>query len=139
LPGQSELLSIERSWSADLREEFRVEGQAFQKEEVENYLESMGLAYSNPYHIVQQGRIDLVVRMDDFELYALLEDATGLGKYERRREETQAHLRRNAMQKEEIATMLAEIEAKLRVYEAHKEEYEVHNCEELVQKLRSKQ
>jgi chromosome segregation ATPase len=83
-----------------------VEGQSFQKEEVENYLESLGIAYSNPYHVVQQGRIDHIVRMDDFELYGLLEDAAGLRKYERRYEEALTHLRKNAIQKEEIGGML---------------------------------
>ena len=54
----------------------------------------MGIAFSNPYHIVQQGRIDSIVRMDDYELYGLLEDATGLRIYERKHEETMTNMRR---------------------------------------------
>lgn len=43
------------------------------------------------------------------------------------------------MQKEQILAMLEDIENKLKSYEARKEEYELHNYEELAQKLRSKQ
>ena len=35
--------------------------------------------------------------------------------------------------------MLGEIENRLKVYEGRKEEYELHNCSELHQKLLSKQ
>lgn len=79
--GDSSLFRIERIWHPDLREELRVEEHSYKKEDFENLLESIGISYSNSYHVVQQGRIDLITRMDDFELYNLLEDATGLKKY----------------------------------------------------------
>jgi chromosome segregation ATPase len=44
----------------------------------------LGFSYSNPYNIIQQGKITQITLMDEFEIYKLLEEATGIKKYEKR-------------------------------------------------------
>ena len=137
--GESALFHIERVWQTDMREELHVDEETFQREEFENYVETLGVTYTNSYHIVQQGRIEAIARMDDFELYQLLESAAGLRKYEHKREEAMEQLRRNAAQKKEINDTLQDIESKFKTYEARKEEFDLHHYEELAHKLRTKQ
>lgn len=64
--GESSLFKIERVWNPDLTEELKIEDKLFKKHEFETYVESIGIAYSNSYHIIQQGKIDQITRMDDF-------------------------------------------------------------------------
>lgn len=47
-------------------------------------------------------------------------------------------MKKNSVQKEEIKTVLLEIENRIKTYEGLKEEYEYHNYEELAHKVRNK-
>lgn len=114
------LFHIQRTWHSDVREELKVEEQSYSKEEFEVYVQTIGVAYSNSYHIVQQGRITSIAAMDPFELYTLLQAAAGCRRYEQRHEEATELLRRNATTKKEITDTLQEIETRLKTYEAKK-------------------
>jgi hypothetical protein len=41
------------------------------KADYESFIESLGISYSNAYYILQQGKVNLVTLMDEFEIYKL--------------------------------------------------------------------
>lgn len=72
-------------------------------------MESLGFSYSNPYNILQQGKINQVILMDEFDIYRLLEEATNIKKYEKRHEEALGYIKKNEDQKVEIKQLLKDI------------------------------
>jgi chromosome segregation ATPase len=77
--------------------------------------------------------------MDEVEIYRMLQEATGIHKFEKRHENTLAELKKNEEQKEEIKVVLNDIEARLKAYEDRREEFEYYSYEQLANKARSKQ
>lgn len=55
------------------------------KKEFESFIEGFNLSYANPYNIVQQGKINQIILMDEFELYKLVEEITGVKKFNKRK------------------------------------------------------
>jgi structural maintenance of chromosome 3 (chondroitin sulfate proteoglycan 6) len=60
----------------------------FSKTEVMNLLESAGFSRSNPYYVVQQGKIASLTLMKDSERLDLLKEIGGTRVYEDRRRES---------------------------------------------------
>jgi structural maintenance of chromosome 3 (chondroitin sulfate proteoglycan 6) len=58
------------------------------KTEVMNLLESAGFSRSNPYYVVQQGKIASLTLMKDHERLDLLKEIGGTRVYEERRKES---------------------------------------------------
>lgn len=61
---EESIYKLERIWSNEQTEEFRVDDRAFLKSDYEALVESLGFCYTNPYNILQQGKINQVVLMD---------------------------------------------------------------------------
>ena len=59
------------------------------KTDVSNLLESAGFSKSNPYYIVQQGKITTLALMKDPERLELLMEVAGCKVYDERREESE--------------------------------------------------
>ena len=57
---------IARVWKNEDTQEFTIDGKTYPKGDFEHFIESQGLRYSNPYNIVQQGKITQVSLMDEF-------------------------------------------------------------------------
>ena len=53
--------------------------------------------------------------MDEFELYKLLEEATGLKKFFRRSAEAERNMTRFRIQKDELAVVMGELRERLKV------------------------
>lgn len=104
-----------------------MEGKLVSKGDFEAVVESFGLSYSNPYNILQQGKVNQVTLMDDFDLYKLLEEATGVRKYEQRHAEALTHVRKNQEQKEEVKALLHELQSRLELYQSRKEQQEFYS------------
>jgi chromosome segregation ATPase len=66
-------VKLVRRWTADDKEEYVVDGKKCTKSQMASIVECLGLVYSNPYNIVQQGKIVQIAAMDDQEIYRLLE------------------------------------------------------------------
>ena len=65
-------LVLSRKWMQGEGEEFSINGKRVQKTQMASAVECIGICYSNPYNIVQQGKISSVAMMDDHDLYVLL-------------------------------------------------------------------
>lgn len=53
-----------------------------------NLLESAGFSRSNPYYIVQQGKVNALTMMKDSERLELLKEVAGTRVYDERRDES---------------------------------------------------
>ncbi|KAK6912655.1 RecF/RecN/SMC, N-terminal [Dillenia turbinata] len=67
------------------KDEYFLDGKHITKTEVMNLLESAGFSRSNPYYIVQQGKIASLTLMKDSERLDLLKEIGGTRVYEERR------------------------------------------------------
>lgn len=83
------------------------------KSEVFQMLETAGFSSSNPYYIVQQGRVKKLSQMRDAERLKLLKEVAGTGVYESRREEALNILTDTDTKREKIDEVLAHIESRI--------------------------
>lgn len=74
-------IKLARRWTAEGKEEYLVDSKKCGKGQMAGVIECLGLVYSNPYNIVQQGKITQMAAMDDHDIYRLLEETTGVRKY----------------------------------------------------------
>lgn len=123
-------------WKQDMSEELYINEKACKNKEYETYIESLRISYSNPYNIIQQGRISQIVLMDEFELYKLLEEVTGARKFHKRKEEAIQTMKKVSGEKEEIRIILSDLTDKLRSLENRKEEFDFFAVEEKTKKYR---
>ncbi|KAI8573366.1 hypothetical protein RHMOL_Rhmol01G0271500 [Rhododendron molle] len=70
------------------KDEYFLDGKHITKTEVTNLLESAGFSRSNPYYVVQQGKIASLTLMKDSERLDLLKEIGGTRVYEERRRES---------------------------------------------------
>jgi structural maintenance of chromosome 3 (chondroitin sulfate proteoglycan 6) len=99
------------------KDEFFLNRKRVTKSEVSSLLESAGLSKSNPYYIVQQGRVRELTTMRDDRRLDLLKEVAGTNVYEERRDESMkimedTHKRRDKIQEviDYIETRLSELE-----------------------------
>jgi len=104
------------------KDEFFVNRKRVQKAEVQSLLESAGFSKSNPYYIVQQGKVANLCVMKDTDRLALLKDIAGTTIYEDRRQESLRILADTRSKQERIEEVLAFIEERLTELEKEKEE-----------------
>eukprot|EP00727_Mastigamoeba_balamuthi_P010304 m51a1_g5897 putative structural maintenance of chromosomes protein 3 (1130) ;mRNA; r:543988-549516 len=110
------------------KDEYYLDRKHVTKSEVMNFLESAGFSRSNPYYIVQQGRINALAMMRDQDRLELLREVAGTRVYDDRRAESCKLLADTSLriaQADEvlgyIAQRLDELDAEqreLRAYEA---------------------
>lgn len=70
------------------KDEFFLNRKRIQKNEVISLLESAGFSKSNPYYIVQQGKVANLCLMKDKDRLNLLKEVAGTTVYEERRTES---------------------------------------------------
>jgi structural maintenance of chromosome 3 (chondroitin sulfate proteoglycan 6) len=92
------------------KDEFFVNRKRVQKAEVQSLLESAGFSKSNPYYIVQQGKVANLCVMKDTDRLVLLKDIAGTTIYEDRRQESLRILADTRSKQERIEEVLAFIE-----------------------------
>ena len=73
-----------------------------QKSEVQSMLESAGFSKSNPYYIVQQGKVSNLCVMKDSDRLQLMKEVAGTTVYEERREESLRIMQDTANKQERI-------------------------------------
>jgi len=71
------------------KDDYSLDGKNATKTEVFNLLESCGFTKSNPYYIVQQGKISELTLMDDKRRLELIKEISGATVYDDRRAESQ--------------------------------------------------
>lgn len=87
-----------------------------------NLLESAGLSRSNPYYIVQQGKIAQLIRMRDSERLELLKEIAGTRTYDDRRKESLKIMKDTDARREQINEVIDFIEVRLKELESEKQE-----------------
>eukprot|EP01117_Protostelium_nocturnum_P004475 TRINITY_DN1611_c0_g1_i1.p1 TRINITY_DN1611_c0_g1~~TRINITY_DN1611_c0_g1_i1.p1 ORF type:complete len:1261 (-),score=493.20 TRINITY_DN1611_c0_g1_i1:41-3661(-) len=70
------------------KDEYFLDKKHVTKHDVINFLESAGFSRSNPYYIVQQGRVSALTLMKDVERFELLKEVAGTRVYEERKAES---------------------------------------------------
>lgn len=84
------------------KDEFFLNRKRVQKSEVSSLLESAGFSKSNPYYIVQQGKVSKLCVMKDKERLNLLKEVAGTTVYEERRKESQAIMQDTVNKQEKV-------------------------------------
>lgn len=84
------------------KDEFFLNRKRVQKSEVMSLLESAGLSKSNPYYIVQQGKVANLCVMKDKDRLDLLKGVAGTTVYEERRAESMKIIQDTEHKKEKV-------------------------------------
>ena len=87
LPVERDEVRLRRMVSAK-GDDYSLDRRAITKEEVGKVLESAGFSRSNPYYVVQQGKIMQMSMMKEGERLSLLKEIGGTRVYEERRAES---------------------------------------------------
>lgn len=103
-------------------DDYFLDGKHVNKSDVMNLLESSGFSRSNPYYIVQRGKIIQLAVMRDAERLNLLKEVAGTKVYDDRRAQSVQNLEETSTKKERIEEVLAYIEERLAELEDEKEE-----------------
>eukprot|EP00796_Vickermania_ingenoplastis_P011417 gene11417-7921_t len=89
IPGRGDEKEVRIRRTVGLKQdEFRVNDRKFSATEVRQLLESAGFSSSNPYNIVEQGKITNLANMSEQNRFQLIKDVAGTKVYEDRRDES---------------------------------------------------
>lgn len=105
------------------KDEYRIDNKAVTQKEVSNLLESAGFSSSNPYYIVEQGKVSLLTTMKDSDRLNLLKEVAGTRVYDERRKESVKIMEGTKSKLEQIKEVIESIEEKLKELEKEKQEY----------------
>ncbi|XP_011043965.1 PREDICTED: structural maintenance of chromosomes protein 3 isoform X2 [Populus euphratica] len=95
---------------------------ASRKTEVMNLLESAGFSRSNPYYVVQQGKIASLTLMKDSERLDLLKEIGGTRVYEERRRESLKIMQETGNKRKQIIQVVQYLDERLKELDEEKEE-----------------
>ncbi|XP_047317733.1 structural maintenance of chromosomes protein 3 isoform X2 [Impatiens glandulifera] len=104
------------------KDEYFLDGKHITKTEVMNLLESAGFSRSNPYYVVQQGKIASLTLMKDAERLDLLKEIGGTRVYEERRRESLKIMQETGNKRRQIIQVVQYLDERLRELEEEKEE-----------------
>ncbi|KAL2510973.1 Structural maintenance of chromosomes protein 3 [Abeliophyllum distichum] len=121
IPVDKEEVRLRRTISAK-KDEYFLDGKHITKTEVMNLLESAGFSRSNPYYVVQQGKISSLTLMKDSERLDLLKEIGGTRVYDERRSESWNILKETDNKRKQIIQVVQYIDERLRELDEEKEE-----------------
>ena len=98
-------------------------------------METAGFSRSNPYYMVQQGKILSLAEMSEEATLGLLKEVAGTKVYEKKKEESEKILSETLSKKEQIESVLKYIEEKLS--ELEEEQQELLNYQKLDKERRA--
>jgi structural maintenance of chromosome 3 (chondroitin sulfate proteoglycan 6) len=104
------------------KDEFFLNRKRVTKQEVSSLLESAGFSRSNPYYIVQQGKVNMLTLMRDDQRLDLLKEVAGTKVYEERRAESLQIIQETDHKREKIQEVVSYIEERLGELDEEKEE-----------------
>ncbi|KAF8658704.1 hypothetical protein HU200_059180 [Digitaria exilis] len=121
IPVDKEEVCLRRTVTSN-KEDYYMDGKHFSKTEVMNLLESAGFSRSNPYYVVQQGKIASLTLMKDSERLDLLKEIGGTRVYEDRRCESLKIMKDTDNRRKHIDKVVDYLEERLRELDEEKEE-----------------
>jgi structural maintenance of chromosome 3 (chondroitin sulfate proteoglycan 6) len=104
------------------KDEFFLNRKRVTKADVSSLLESAGFSKSNPYYIVQQGKVSTLTLMHDSERLNLLKEVAGTKVYDERRTESVRIMADTTDKLEKIQEVIAYIDNRLSELEGEKDE-----------------
>ncbi|XP_058189390.1 structural maintenance of chromosomes protein 3 [Rhododendron vialii] len=104
------------------KDEYFLDGKHITKTEVTNLLESAGFSRSNPYYVVQQGKIASLTLMKDSERLDLLKEIGGTRVYEERRRESLKIMQETGNKRKQIIQVVQYLDERLKELDEEKEE-----------------
>jgi structural maintenance of chromosome 3 (chondroitin sulfate proteoglycan 6) len=104
------------------KDEYLLDRKNVTRTEVFNLLESAGFSRSNPYYIVQQGKVAALCAMSDRSRLDLLKEVAGTRVYDERREESLRIMDETDAKREKISEVVHYIEARLAELDSEKDE-----------------
>ena len=104
------------------KDEYYLDKKHMSKAEVMNMLETAGFSRSNPYYVVQQGRIVEMAHMSDAKRLELLKEIGGTKVYEERRRDSKEVMRECEGKRQAINDLVAQLDARLAALELERKE-----------------
>ncbi|CAO2840950.1 unnamed protein product [Amaranthus hypochondriacus] len=104
------------------KDEYFLDGKHITKTEVMNLLESAGFSRSNPYYVVQQGKIASLTLMKDSERLDLLKEIGGTRVYEERRRESLKIMQETGNKRKQIIEVVKYLDERLKELDEEKED-----------------
>ncbi|KAG9459745.1 hypothetical protein H6P81_004253 [Aristolochia fimbriata] len=104
------------------KDEYFLDSKHITKTEVMDLLESAGFSRSNPYYVVQQGKIASLTLMKDSERLDLLKEIGGTRVYEERRRESLKIMQETGNKRKQIIQVVQYLEERLLELDEEKEE-----------------
>ena len=121
LPVDTEEVVLRRTIGVK-KDEFFLNRKHIPKGDVIHLLESAGFSRSNPYYIVQQGKVNALALMKDKDRLELLKEVAGTKVYEDRRLESLKIMHETDSRREKIQQVITYIEERLAELEEEKDE-----------------
>lgn len=116
------------------KDDYSLDGKVATRNEIFSLLESCGFSRSNPYYIVQQGKVAELTMMTDTSRLELLKEVSGASIYDDRKAESEKILAETAERRKKTAEVLAEVEQRIRELEA--EQKDLHEYQQLERRRR---
>jgi len=121
LPVEREEVRLRRNIGLK-KDEYYLDKKHVTRAEVINLLESAGFSRTNPYYVVQQGKIMKMATMQDEERLDLLKEIGGTSVYEEKRKESLKVMEETKSRRDQIQETVEFIESRLSELDAEKEE-----------------
>ncbi|KAF4321801.1 hypothetical protein JM18_003926 [Phytophthora kernoviae] len=121
LPVDDSVVTLRRTIGVK-KDEFFLNRKHITKSDVVHLLESAGFSRSNPYYIVQQGKVNALAVMRERERLELLKEVAGTKVYEDQRVKSLKILQDTQSQRDKIQEVVRYIEERLSELEEEKEE-----------------
>lgn len=134
LPIEKSTVSIKRVLE-DKKDEFYIDGKHVTKGDINNLLESAGFSKSNPYYVVQQGRVASLAGMNESQCLDLLKEVAGTTVYDERKLESERLMEDTKRKQEKIKENMERIKEK--IDELHGESTELQEYTKLEKERRA--
>ena len=108
------------------KDEFFLQRKRATKNEIMSLLEGAGFSKSNPYFIVQQGKVNALCTMSDGERLELLKEVAGTTVYDEKKEESLGKMEENKNSIEKINETLTYMEGRLDELKDEKDELDAY-------------
>eukprot|EP00891_Asterochloris_glomerata_P002694 jgi/Astpho2/2694/Aster-x0114 len=122
-PVDKDEFRIRRTFGAK-KDEYHVDKKSTTKSELMQLLETAGFSRSNPYYVVQQGRIKFIAEMSDADRLGLLKEIGGTKVYEERRKESLKVMHEAEGKRQHIQDLVSQLDEKLAELHSEREELE---------------
>jgi len=125
-PNDKSEFALRRTFGAS-KDEYSIGNTKLTKQDVRNMFEAAGFSSSNPYYIVQQGKINTLALMKDSDRLELLKEVAGATVYESRKEESIKLITESSNKMQKIEEFLLYIDKRLEELRVEREELQKYH------------